>query len=353
MSQTTTVAVLYGGRSTEHNISCISAGAIMSHLDPERFEVVPVGITRSGKWVAGTRDPEELKAHDGRLPEVTDGEEVVLTVNPERAGELTYLDGSRYARVDVVFPVLHGVFGEDGTMQGLFELSGVPYVGPGVLASACGMDKEFTKKVLSAAGLPVSAGTVLAAGRTLSTEDRGELGLPVFVKPARGGSSIGVSRVTDWADLDAALEEAFADDDKVLVEAETVGAEVEVGVLERPDGTVVASVPAKLTGTEDSDEGFYDFDAKYLDDVVHAEIPARIGEETTERLRQMAVTAFTALECSGLARVDFFVTDDGPVLNEVNTMPGFTPISMYPQVFRAVGVEYADLLATLIETARA
>lgn len=353
LSQTTTVAVLYGGRSTEHNISCISAGAIMSHLDPERFEVVPVGITRSGKWVAGTRDPEALKAHDGELPEVTDGEEVVLAVNPERAGQLTFLDGRRYADVDVVFPVLHGVFGEDGTMQGLFELSGVPYVGPGVLASACGMDKEFTKKVLSAAGLPVSAGTVLAAGQTLSDEDREELGLPVFVKPARGGSSIGVSRVTDWADLDAALEEAFADDDKVLVEAETVGAEVEVGVLERPDGTVVASVPARLTGTEDSDEGFYDFDAKYLDDVVHAEIPAQIGEETTERLREMAVTAFTALECSGLARVDFFVTENGPVLNEVNTMPGFTPISMYPQVFRAVGVGYADLLATLIETARA
>lgn len=350
----TTVAVIYGGRSTEHSISCISAGAIMEHLDSERFEVVPVGITREGAWVAGTRATAELRARDGELPRVTGGREVRLSLNPQRRGRFEYADdGSQYAAVDVVFPVLHGSFGEDGTIQGLFEIAGIPYVGAGVLASAGGMDKEFTKNVLASAGLAVADAAVLGRGEALGQADRERLGLPVFVKPARGGSSIGVSRVTEWAQLDRALELAFADDDKVLVEAETTGREVEVGVLEYPDGRVVASVPALLNGTEDSEEGFYDFDAKYLDDVVTAQVPAPLDERTTARLRRDAVTAFRALGGAGIMRVDFFVTDRGPVLNEVNTMPGFTPISMYPQVFQAVGVGYAQLLTTLIETALA
>ncbi|AIG64233.1 D-alanine--D-alanine ligase [Corynebacterium atypicum] len=347
----TTVAVLYGGRSTEHNISCISAGAVMGHLDPQRFSVVPVGITRSGKWVAGTTDLEVLKAHGDHLPEVIGGDEVALSLNPGHRGEFRFADGSLYATADVIFPVLHGPFGEDGTIQGLFEIAGVPYVGAGVLASAGGMDKEFTKSVLAHAGLRVSRGVEVKAGEELSEEQKDRLGLPVFVKPARGGSSIGVSRVTEWAGLEDALRIAFEDDSKVLVEAETIGDEVEVGVLERPDGTVVASVPALLVGTGDAEGGFYDFDAKYLDDVVTAQIPAPFSEELTAELKEMAITVFRALEGSGLMRVDFFVTESGPVVNEVNTMPGFTPISMYPQVFQAAGIGYSELLSTLIETA--
>lgn len=342
------VAVVYGGDSPEHSISCISAAAVMSHLDAQRYEVIPVGVTRQGRWVAGTTDPVAGR----ELPEVQDAEEVALSLDPARRGELRFTgSGAAYATADVIFPVLHGPHGEDGTVQGLFELAGMPYVGPGVLASACGMDKEYTKKLVVAAGLPVTEEAVLGEGEDLDEEQRRRLGLPVFVKPARGGSSIGISKVEVWEDLGAALDLARGEDTKVIVEAEIVGAEVEVGVLERPDGTLIASEPARLIGTEDSEEGFYGFDTKYLDNVVSAEIPARLPAETIQSLKRMALTAFRALGCKGLARVDFFVTESGPVLNEVNTLPGFTPISMYPKVFAATGIGYRELLTTLVDTA--
>ena len=255
--------------------------------------------------------------------------------------------------VDVIFPVLHGLYGEDGTIQGLFELSGVPYVGTGVLSSACGMDKEYTKKLLAAEGLPVGKEVILRGEETLTQADCQLLGLPVYVKPARGGSSIGISRVTRWEDMDAALREARQYDTKVIVESEIIGDEVECGVLEYPDGTVVASVPAQLVNTSVGHEGFYGFDAKYVDGDVSAMIPAPLDDAATRLIQSLAREAFQALQCSGLARVDFFVTPAGPVLNEVNTMPGFTPISMYPQVFAASGVPYAELLDTLIARALA
>lgn len=346
------VAVVYGGRSSEHSVSCVSAGAIMAHLDPQVYEVIPIGITRDGAWTKGTT--EGLEIVDGRLPEVEFDEELTLSVNPHTRGQFYNVTrGEVHAEVDVIFPVLHGPFGEDGTVQGLFELSGIPYVGTGVLSSAAGMDKEFTKKLMVAEGLPVTAEVILREGAELDDAQKDHLGLPVFVKPARGGSSIGISKVTDWADLPAAVELARQSDSKVIVEAEIHGDEVEVGVLQYPDGRVVASVPAKLNGTEDSDEGFYGFETKYLDDVVSPTIPAPFDEDTTQALQDMALKTFQALDCKGLSRVDFFVTERGPVLNEINTMPGFTPISMFPQVFKASGVSYEELLDTLVRNALA
>lgn len=356
-----TVAVLYGGQSTEHSVSCISAGAIMANLDPQRFEVVPVGITQDGAWVSTNQELpaliESLKAQGAKMPSVDHSDELVqLTLGGTR-GEFRYSTGPRagevYAQVDVVFPVLHGMNGEDGTIQGLLDLTGVPYVGNGVLASAAGMDKVFTKKLAREAGIPVTPELVLPEPRELTAEEKDFLGLPVFVKPARGGSSIGISKVSDWEDLPLALKEAFNNDDKAIIEAMIYGREVECGVLQRPAGELVASVPALLEGTEDGDEGFYGFDAKYVDNTVSATIPAPLDQSMIESIQQWSLTTFDALGCEGLARVDFFVTDNGPVFNEINTMPGFTPISMYPQMFQASGVEYAELLTLLVERALA
>ena len=347
------IAIIYGGRSSEHSVSCISAGAIMSHLDPEKYELYPIGITQQGTWTVGESDPEKLRSTNGVMPTVTLTKEVSLAADPARRGQFRFADGSEHVTVDVIFPVLHGLYGEDGTIQGLFELSGVPYVGTGVLSSACGMDKEYTKKLLAAEGLPVGKEVILRGEETLTQADCQLLGLPVYVKPARGGSSIGISRVTRWEDTDAALREARQYDTKVIVESEIIGDEVECGVLEYPDGTVIASVPAQLVNTSVGHEGFYGFDAKYVDGDVSAMIPAPLDDAATRLIQSLAREAFQALQCSGLARVDFFVTPAGPVLNEVNTMPGFTPISMYPQVFAASGVPYAELLDTLIARALA
>ena len=250
--------------------------------------------------------------------------------------------------VDVVFPVLHGPYGEDGTIQGLLELAGVPYVGAGVLASAAGMDKEFTKKLLAADGLPIGDQVVLRPrDATLSLDDRERLGLPVFVKPARGGSSIGVSRVASWDELDQAIAYARQHDPKVIVEAAMPGREVECGVLEYPDGRIAASELGEIR----VGGGFYDFATKYLEDAAELDVPAKVDDETADEIRQLAIRAFKALDCQGLARVDFFLTENGPVINEINTMPGFTTISMYPQMWAASGVDYATLLSVMVDTA--
>lgn len=346
-----TIAVLYGGMSSEHSISCISAGAIMAELPQDKYRIFPVGITQNGTWVEGTTDP----VGDSQLPSVGDGREVALSVNPARRGE--FFDpntGEVLAAVDVVFPVLHGTNGEDGTIQGLLDLAGIPYVGTGVLSSACSMDKEFTKTVVRAAGVPVTREFILhedADFSAVTDEVREYLGLPVFVKPARGGSSIGINKVEAWDKLEDAVRFARLYDTKVIIEAELVGDEVEIGVIERPDGELVASPPAKLSGTADSEEGFYGFETKYLDNVVTATIPAGYDDTVNQQLTDLSLKTFRALSCTGLARVDFFVTADGPMLNEVNTMPGFTSISMFPQVFQAAGMSYGELLETLIATA--
>ena len=320
----------------------------MAHLPRERFEVYPVGITRDGAWVEGVLDP----VAGATLPEVAGEREVALSLNPDRRGQfIDVTTGELRATVDVGFPVLHGKFGEDGTIQGLLEMAGVPYVGPGVLASACGMDKEYTKKLVRAAGVAVAEEVVLSKGQSLDDAQRSRLGLPVFVKPASGGSSIGVSKVDSWEALDAAIALALESDGKVLVESELVGDEVEVGVIEHPDGRIEASVPAKLNGTEDSAEGFYGFETKYLEDGVTATIPAPYDDAVIAQLKDLALRCYRALDCKSLARIDFFVTDNGPVLNEVNTMPGFTPISMYPQVWQASGLDYPAMLDLLVTTA--
>ncbi|MFI6429116.1 D-alanine--D-alanine ligase family protein [Rhodococcus oryzae] len=357
----TRVAVVFGGRSSEHSVSCVSAGSVLRNLDPERYEVVPIGITPDGAWVLGPTDPDALTIAGRSLPTVdASGTALTLTADPTRSGALVSLSndeaGAVLASVDVVFPVLHGAYGEDGTIQGLLELAGLPYVGPGVLASAAGMDKEFTKKLLAADGLPIGEQVVLRAGTaTVSPADRERLGLPVFVKPARGGSSIGISRVSSWDQLDAAIEMARSHDPKVIVEAGIVGREVECGVLEFPDGSVKSSVVAEIRMPEfaGDDGAFYDFDTKYLDDICEFDVPAKLEDAISEEIRAIAVRAFAALDCQGLARVDFFITENGPVINEINTMPGFTSISMYPRMWDAAGIDYRTLVSTLVETALA
>ena len=351
----TRVAVVFGGRSSEHSISCVSASSVLSALDRTRYDVVAIGITPDGHWVRAADDPRAITS-TGPLPTVEDGSgaAVALAGDPGVDG-LVVLDpgdGPRtLAGVDVVFPLLHGPFGEDGTVQGLFELAGVPYVGSGVLASAVGMDKEFMKLVLAARGIPVGDFVVLRE-RDLPTAESAvsRLGWPVFVKPARGGSSIGISRVESPADLEKALREAWAHDPKALVEAAVAGREIECGVLAGLGGAPPeASLPAEVKVHGD---GFYDFEAKYLDDATSFDVPADLPPELTAAVRAMACAVFTAVDAKGLARVDFFVRPDGSlVVNEVNTMPGFTPMSMFPRMWAATGLDYPALVDRLVRTA--
>ena len=355
-SPKTRVAVVFGGRSSEHTISCVSAGSVLANLDQNRFEIVPIGITREGGWVLGAGDPEVLAIHGRELPMVDSGKPLVLAGDPTNRELVTFQPGAEVevlAAVDVVFPVLHGAFGEDGTIQGLLELADTPYVGAGVLASAAAMDKEFAKKLLAAEGLSVGRYVSLRRGQsTLDEADRERLGLPVFVKPSRAGSSIGISKVTSWDQLDEAIALARKTDPKVLVEAAVVGREVECGVLEFPDGRIEASLPAEIRVLSEKTNAWYDFETKYLGEDAELDIPAKLSDALTERLRAAAVEAFRALDCQGLARVDFFVGDDGELtVNEVNTMPGFTTKSAYPKMWEITGVDYPTLLSTLIETA--
>jgi D-alanine-D-alanine ligase len=346
--------VVFGGRSNEHAVSAVSAGSILAALDPDEFDVIPVGITRAGGWVLAPGDPSTLAISGSRLPEITSGAAVVLPPDPTTAG-LVALDPADGARalggVDVVFPVLHGAYGEDGTIQGLLEMAGIPYVGAGVFASAAAMDKEFAKKLAAADGIPVGPYAVLRAGETLSAADRDRLGLPVFVKPARAGSSFGISKVKSWDDLDAATEVAREIDPKVLVEAAIVGREIECGVLEgEAGGAPEASLLAEVRVVRDHE--FYDFEAKYLDDSCEFDIPANLPERVTREVQEYARRTFAALDCAGLARVDFFVTPELDVyLNEINTMPGFTTTSMFPRMWAASGLEYGKLVSRLVRTA--
>jgi D-alanine-D-alanine ligase len=360
------VAVVFGGRSAEHAISCVSAGSVIGALDPERYEVVPVGIATDGRWVLADGD-QRMAITDGSLPEVSGGTAVSLVGDPEGRGFAVLEPGAAVGRalteVDVVFPVLHGPYGEDGTIQGLLEMAGLPYVGSGVFASAASMDKEFTKKLLAAAGLPQgdhvvlrdADGAVCADPAMLSEAERDRLGLPVFVKPARAGSSIGITKVSDWDQFPAAVAAAAAVDPKVIVEAAVPGREIECGVLAaRGSGLPESSLPAEIRLRPGTD--WYDFAAKYLDDAVDFDVPADLPPEQTAAVRDAARRAYLALDCRGLARVDFFLgtAPDGSdllVINEVNTMPGFTPISMFPRMWAASGVSYPELVDRLVASA--
>ncbi|WP_434743185.1 D-alanine--D-alanine ligase family protein [Micromonospora sp. SH-82] len=354
----TRVAIVFGGRSPEHGISCVSAGSVLDALDPDEFEVVPIGITRAGQWVLADGIAADLAIQGGRLPEITpdSGAELVLRADPTGGGLMVLEPGEGprvLADMDAVFPVLHGAYGEDGTIQGMFEMAGLPYVGAGVFASAAAMDKEFTRKLCVAEGIPVGPYAVLRSGMTLSEEDKQRLGLPVFVKPSRAGSSFGITKVADWDLLDEAVAAARRFDSKVLVEAAVVGREVECGVLESEVGGVPeTSLLSEVRVVGDHD--FYDFEAKYINSerACEYDIPALLPDKVTRQVQEYAGRAFTALDCAGLARVDFFVTPDEQVyLSEINTMPGFTPTSMFPRMWAAAGLEYPKLVDRLIRTA--
>jgi D-alanine-D-alanine ligase len=337
------VAVIFGGRSSEHAVSCVTAGSVLQALDPDRYDVTPIGITMEGRWVRGDRAALAMKGRE--LPQVAaSGDSLALPGDP------TALP-AELVDVDVVFPLLHGPYGEDGTLQGLLELAGVPYVGSGVFASAAAMDKHQMKRLLHEAGLGVPAYVVARAGRPIPAAVR-DLGLPVFVKPARGGSSIGISKVTDWGGLEDALADAHRHDPKALVEAAVAGREIECGVLAGLDGgPPEASLPAEIRIAPGA--AFYDFEAKYMPDSgTEFDIPPALHEEVVADVQATAVEAFEALDCEGLARVDFFLADDRRLLvNEVNTMPGFTPASMFPQMWAASGVDYPTLVGRLIDDA--
>jgi D-alanine-D-alanine ligase len=354
------VAVVFGGRSSEHAVSCMTAAGVLRALDRDRYDVVPIGIAQDGRWVLAADNPAALEAHGRELPEVdTTGPGVVVPVSTSdralvalRPGEVPATLGD----VDVVFPLLHGPFGEDGTLQGLLELGDVPYVGSGVLASAAGMDKHYMKVLLAGHGLPVGPYQVVTAraweqGRDAVLERLQALGYPMFVKPARAGSSIGITKVDDSAGLPAAIEAARVHDPKVVVEAAIVGRELECGVLQDLDGTPRASELGEIEVV--SGHAFYDFEAKYVDEAdVRLTTPADVPPDVRDRVRELAVAAFEVMGCEGLARVDVFWTTDGDVVvNEINTMPGFTPHSMYPRMWAASGVDYPALVDRLIQLA--
>jgi D-alanine-D-alanine ligase len=319
------VAVLAGGRSSEHDISVASARSVVDALDPERYETVVVEIDRSGRW--------ELASGAGELP-ATGVETLPVVARSAPAATL--------GQVDVVLPILHGPFGEDGTVQGLLELADVPYVGAGVAASALCMDKDLFKAVLRDRGIPVARNVTLRDGDA----PEHSFPYPVFVKPARLGSSVGISKVTQADELAAAVELARRHDDKVLIEEGIEGVEVECGVLGNRDP--IASVVGEIVAHGD----WYDYSAKYAEDGMELIIPARISPDADERVRRLAVDSFVATECEGMARIDFFVRTDGEVIvNEINTIPGFTSTSVYAKLFEAAGVSYAELLDRLIALA--
>ncbi|MFE9910213.1 D-alanine--D-alanine ligase family protein [Streptomyces clavifer] len=358
------VAVVFGGRSSEHGISVVTAGAVMSAIDRTKYDVLPIGITTDGRWALTADDPARMAIADRRVPNVDQLADsagaVALSVDPGNR-EVMYSEPGAVptvlGEVDVVFPVLHGPYGEDGTLQGFLELSGVPYVGAGVLASAVGQDKEYMKRVFISFGLPVGPYEVVRprewesdrpAARKRIMEFAAEHGWPLFVKPARGGSSVGITKVDDAAGLDEAIEEARRHDPKFLVESLLRGREIECGVLEFEHGPR-ASVPAEIPPVTAHD--FYDFEAKYIDSAAGL-VPAPLTEEQTAEVQRLAVEAFEATSCEGLVRADFFLTEDGTfVINEINTMPGFTPISMYPRMWQESGVSYQELVDRLIQAA--
>ncbi|AJT41244.1 D-alanine--D-alanine ligase family protein [Psychromicrobium lacuslunae] len=355
------IAVLFGGRSSEHAVSCVTAMSVLSVIDPTKYDVVPIGISKAGQWVLAGQETQQWRIEAGSLPEVNPDAQAITLSRTVTGAELVSNEPGRVpellGEVDVVFPLLHGPFGEDGTIQGLLELADTRYVGAGVTASAVGMDKEFMKIVLAAAGLNVHPYRVIRdrdwqQSRTEVLRKVAELGWPVFVKPARAGSSIGISKVDGPEQLEAAIEAAREYDPKVMVEAAVRGREIEIGVLQGKDGAGPrTSFPGEVIAS--AEHSFYDFEAKYLaDSGTEVSCPAELPEPVIEQLRDAAVKAFDAIEAEGLSRVDFFYTPEGElVINEINTMPGFTPQSMFPQMWAASGMSYPELVEELIQLA--
>ncbi|WP_422111423.1 D-alanine--D-alanine ligase [Gardnerella sp. DNF00571G] len=371
------VVFLYGGKADEHSISCISAAGVLSAVDESRFDIVRIAITKQGEWIVGGEDPRNFRMEQGELPVITKTAQTRDVVLDPAKGADGFLvreaDGTLtgLGHIDAVFPVLHGPNGEDGTLQGLLEMMQVPYVGCGVLASAACMDKYYAKQLFKAAGINVAPGIALdarkfasdAANRfvayaneILEQVEEAKLEYPLFVKPSRAGSSFGVTKVEtrDAKALADAVFEASKHDWRVLIEQGIDAREIECAVLAARDGEEPkASWPGEvvLDKRQAGEDQFYDFDSKYMDSAAsHVEVPADLPEETLQRVRKTALAAFKAADGRGLSRVDSFVTKDGRViLNEINTMPGFTPISMYPKAWEATGISYSDLITKLIE----
>jgi D-alanine-D-alanine ligase len=339
------LGLVYGGRSVEHEVSIASATSILGALDPARYEVSLIAVDPEGRWHLGG---------PGMLPEaVVSSEEVTLPAIPGRRELVTVADGAPAARLDVVLPMVHGTGGEDGSLQGFLELAGVPYVGAGVLGSALQMDKEVSKRLLAAAGIPVVPGLLVRGAELAAAPDRvaervlGEIGLPAFVKPACLGSSVGTAKVHGPEELLPALREAARYDAKLLVERAVDAREIEVAVL----GNLApeASLPGEIVPSHE----FYDYEAKYVDEGTELVVPARLDEATTRELQRLALEAFRALEGRGMARVDFFLERESGALfvNELNSLPGFTEVSMYPRLWKASGLPYPALLDRLVELA--
>ena len=335
-----TIAIICGGPSSEHEVSCVSAGGVLKGLDRERFDPVLIGITKSGTWVALPID-YQLEIINKKMPVIEDnGQHIELS----SAG--LSIDGE-LLDIDCVFPVLHGEYGEDGKIQNLLDEAELAYVGSGVSASAQAMDKAVAKLLFASSGMKVADGVAVTQQDWQSATD--SLSYPVFVKPSSGGSSRGTHKVKSAAGLESALNDAFLFDTKVLIETAINGREIECAVLER-DGKVDASTVGEIV--VDSKFEFYDFEAKYLDDATTVKIPADIPDAASDEIRRLAIAAFHVLGCSGLARCDFFYTHDGEIIiNEVNTMPGFTGTSVYPKLWQASGVTYTELISALIDTA--
>ena len=352
------VAVLFGGKSNEHSISVATASGVLGAIDSSKYDVVPVGITQAGVFVPFSGDPESLSLANGLKTIEHEGSTIRFAMDGSRELFETGPNGTEKSLgvIDVVMPLLHGPYGEDGTMQGFLELVGVPYVGNGVLGSAAAMDKEFSKALFKAAGIPSPDYAVVTKSDMLNNPESAlarikDLGkLPFFVKPARSGSSVGITKISSLAEVPAALEEAFKHDEKLVIEVGVAGREIECGVLDPLDGGPLrVSVAGEITvrGRE-----FYDFEAKYVDsDAATLICPADITSDELAKMQQMARKAFKALGCKGLARVDFFLTDNGFMVNEINTMPGFTSISMFPRCWQESGLSYPDLIDELISLA--
>ena len=349
MGKKRNVGILFGGKSAEHEVSLQSAMNIYEALDREKYNPILIGIDKNGRWLLNDESRFLLEAADPRRIRLNmDGDPVALL--PESKGILSNLSTQGKAgTIDVIFPILHGPFGEDGTVQGLLKLAGLPFVGTGVLASAVGMDKDVMKRLLMAAGLPVCKFKVLKSYEKIPAfgEIITKLGSPVFIKPANMGSSVGISKVNDEEKYLSAINEAFRFDGKILIEEFIKGREIECSVLgnENPQ----ASVPGEVIPTHE----FYSYDAKYIDENgAFLEIPAKISEECRRKIQELAIKSFQALECEGLSRVDFFLKENGEIIiNEINTMPGFTRISMYPKLWEASGISYSSLIDILIELA--
>lgn len=341
------VAIIAGGRSSEHPISCISASGVLAAIDRSKFEPILIGITQSGTWI-DMRQSDFERGSDGLSYVPEGGEKLIVDIHGIKDSKGSDLG------IDIAFPLLHGAYGEDGTIQGLFEMAGIAYVGSGVLASAVAMDKSFAKPIYADFGLKVADGITVHRDNWNKSKDLEiakirALGFPIFIKPARSGSSRGTSKVRDESEISAALEDAFNYDPRVLVEAAVVGREIECAVLQI-DSVATASVLGEVRVHPPHE--FYDFEAKYLDGSTTFDIPANLAEPIASAISQAAITAFEALGCEGLARVDFFLSEDNQIIiNELNTMPGFTPTSVFPALWEKTGKSYSQLITILLDSA--